>query len=54
MALSIAVNPCIHVDKVRDKAWNGALEENVISKDDVLTDDLTLILLTHDCKLNRD
>ena len=54
MALSIAVNPCIHVDKVRDKAWNGALEENVVAKDDVLAYDLALILLTHDCKLNKD
>ena len=54
MALSIAVNPCIHMDKVSDKAWNGALEENVVAKDDVLAYDLALILLTHDCKLNRD
>ena len=47
MALSIAVNPCIHTDKVSDKAWNGAFEENVISKDDMLADDLALVLLTH-------
>ena len=47
MALSIAVNPCIDMDKVSDKAGNGALEENVVAKDDVLADDLALILLTH-------
>ena len=47
MALSIAVNPCIHMDKVSDKTWNGALEENIVAKDNVLADDLALILLTH-------
>ena len=47
MTLSIAVNPCIDMDKVSDKAGNGALEENIIAKDDVLADDLALILLTH-------
>ena len=47
MALSIAVNPCIHMDKVSDKAWNGALEENIVAKDDVLADYLALIILTH-------
>ena len=47
MTLSIAVNPCIDMDKVSDKAGNGALEENIVAKDDVLADDLALILLTH-------
>ena len=47
MALSIAVDPCIDMDKVSDKAWNGALEENVIAEDDMLADDLALVLLTH-------
>ena len=47
MTLSIAVNPCIDMDKVSDEAGNGALEENIVAKDDVLADDLALILLTH-------
>ena len=52
MALSIAVDPCIDMDKVSDKAWNGALEENVIAEDDMLADDLALVLLTHHWKLD--
>ena len=47
MTLGIAVNPSIHLNKVSDKAWDRALEENIIAKDDVLADNLALILLTH-------
>ena len=54
MTLGIAVNPSIHLNKVSDKAWDRALEENIIAKDHVLADDLALILLTHHWKQDLD
>ena len=53
MALSIAVDPCIDMDKVSDKAWNGALEENSVSEENMLTADLTLVLMAHHWKIDQ-
>ena len=49
----LIIYPRLHLHKVSNKAWNGALEENSISEENMLTANLTLVLMAHHCKIDQ-
>jgi hypothetical protein len=53
MLCCLAVNPSLYIDKVSDKAWDVTLEEDIISKQDVLAVDLTLVIVADNWKEYR-
>ena len=47
------IYPRLHLHKVSNKAWNGALEENSVSEENMLTANLTLVLMAHHWKIDQ-
>ena len=51
--VAFTINPGYHIYKVSDVAGDGALEESIISYDDILIKKLGGVCLAHDWKMGQ-